>query len=154
VPPRQDHLIELVNHGFLLCLSEDGIKRLRSEWTASVDAYVKHLADVKREDALSQGRLKPIFNDARIAGVVLEMPDGVAVHLNESARGLGLGKTIVQQAYWRQTPIRTISACGVVKYYEEHNFRPEKRPDGDYILHPPLIHDTSPVLKYLAAQGL
>jgi hypothetical protein len=67
---------------------------------------------------------------------------------------MGIGHAVARQAYWRQVPIRTIGACGVITYDEQHGFRSRKLSNGDYALEPQPIHETSPVLRSLGAQDL
>lgn len=138
-PTTQRFSIELVHHGALLGLDDQGIGDLKKDWLTFRFAYEGHLAEVHKEEILKEGRLKPIFFGVRIAGVVLEMQDGIAVYIADRYRGKGLGKTITKQIIDRQLTVKTIDDCGVRDFYSKQGFVVQKSEAGMYWLQPPPI---------------
>lgn len=145
--PRDEFAVELLHHGFLIGLPEGGIERLRGEWEENVSEFKKHLVDVRQQDALDTGKLKPVFAGVEIVGLVLERQEGSAVYLGEKSRGKGVGKKIVEQLIQRQMPIQTIDDCGVVEFYRKFGFTGEKDQDGFYTFYPPKPTASDPIFE-------
>lgn len=137
LPDGQEFGIELLHHGYLLGLGEHGVERLQDEWSDSLREYKQHIKNVGGIEV--KAKLKPIFSNASIVGVVLESEGRVAPYLNETARGKRLGWSIKNQLEKRQTPVVTIDECGVREFYRKHGFTEKKESDGTYTFHPPEI---------------
>ena len=139
--PDGDFALELVHHGALLGLTDGGVSRLTGEWNACRDEYRRHLVAVHKESALGDGRLRPVFADAAIVGVVFEIGDAVAVHLSDAARGQGIGRQVVEQIIARRLNVLTVDDCGVRDYYVSLGFTAERIADG-WLLKPPAAPTT------------
>ena len=137
---RDNFAVELLHHGFLLGLSEAGLERLQDGWDHAVGEFRDHLAAVNQQASFEPAKLKPVFWDTEIVGVVMENPDGGVVYLRENARGKGVGRKVVEQLTERQLPVLTIDECDVVSFYTRFGFTGEKDSQtGLYTLYPPRI---------------
>lgn len=143
---RKEFAIELLHHGYLIGLPEDGIERLQLEWEKNLEEFTQHLVDIHKEDTLSEMVLKPIFLNSRIIGVFAEYEDGGVIYLSQESRGSGVGKKVVDQLIERQKTILTIDECDVSNFYRKFGFTGEKDPEtGLYRLYPPKITDSDPI---------
>ncbi|MBI2633332.1 MAG: class II aldolase/adducin family protein [Parcubacteria group bacterium] len=134
-----DFAIELMHHGALLGITTDGLDRLKREWKLCRKEYTQHLIDVRKFQILERATLKPIFHNAKIVGVIMEFDNGVAIYLLSSARGQGIGESVIAQIIQRQKKIKTIDQCEVLDFYTQRGFTVERK-DGDmYTLSPPKI---------------
>ncbi len=145
-PNRNEFSIELLHHGYLIGLPEDGVERLRLEWEKNLEEFTQHLVDIHKEDTLSEMVLKPIFLDSRIIGVFAEYENKRVIYLSQESRGSGVGKKVVDQLIERQKPVLTIDECNVLDFYRRFGFTGEKDPEtGLYTLYPPKITDSDPI---------
>ncbi len=136
--PSHDISVELLHHGALLGFDEVTLNALEQDWLECKEEYREHLKEIGKEEILTQGRLRPVFCNLTINGVVLELPDGVVVYLCERARNKGLGRVVLSQIIQRQLSIVTIDECHVRDFYKKHGFREIFDEENQrYILNPP-----------------
>lgn len=137
---RDSFAVELLHHGFLLGLPEAGLERLQEGWDNAVREFRTHLIAVNQQEAFEPAKLKPVFCDTEIVGVVMEDTDGSVVYLREKARGKGVGRKVAEQLIERQLPVQTMDDCNVVEFYKKYGFTGERHPQtGIYTLYPPRI---------------
>ncbi len=140
--------LELAHHGAIIGLTGSGVPRLEAEFSACASAYRTHLSGIGLEGILSRGRLRPVFSDASVVGVVLELGEAVSVFLAESARGRGIGQAVVRQIIDRQLDVVTVEACDVLAYYEALGFVGDRDPrTGLWTLRPPDAPPTDDIFK-------
>ena len=143
---RGEFAIELLHHGFLVGLQEDGIERLEKEWDEVVAEFGRHLEEVNQPQMPEGATLRPIFANTAIVGVFMDHPEGGVTYLSERSRGLGVGRKVVDQIIHRQKPIVTIDECGVVEFYQKFGFTGEKNPvTGKYHFMPPMRVGSDPL---------
>ncbi len=140
--------LELAHHGAIIGLTEAGVPRLEAELAACAADYRRHLAEIGLDRLLADGRLRPVFCGASIAGVVLELDGAVSVFLAGSARGRGIGQALVRQIVDRQLDVVTVDACNVLAYYRNFGFDGVRDPrSGLWTLHPPAAPPVADIFK-------
>jgi hypothetical protein len=139
-PSIKEFAVELLHHGYLIGLPEDGIERLQSELNKTLAGYKEHLVEIHREEELKKMIIRPLFSDSKIVGILSDHSYGEVAYLTPEARGLGIGQKIASQLIERQKPISTVDECGVLSYYKKFGFEGKKNPEtGFYTLYPPKI---------------
>ena len=142
--------IELLHHGALIGLDEQGLQRLTEEWNVAREEHTEHIQAVHQEKILEMGRQRPIFADTHIVGVVLEAGGMVAPFISERYRGHRVGYELLRQIKERRILIITVDDCHVVDFYRKHGFAGDKDPvHGAYVLHPPSHDDTDKLFSHI-----
>lgn len=129
--------VELMHHGFLLGITMKEFYELESQWQQALEEFDTHLQEVSKEGSpeLDKSFNQPIWDKAKIVGVVHANPQGAVVYITEANRG-GKAKAIVQQLIDRQYTIQTVDDCHVRDFYKRYGFS-ETESNGVYGLTPP-----------------
>ncbi len=148
---REEFSIELLHHGFLIGLSENGLEKLKVDWESIVLEFREHLTNIGLSEFFDRGRLRPIFADTRIVGVLANGAEEAAVYLGEQSRGKGVGRKVAEQLLERQIKIRTVDECGVLDFYRRFKFLETRdSSSGTYIFTPPQITETDPLFSRIS----
>lgn len=147
--------VELVCHGTLYVCDDTGFAALVASWERALRSWRSHVDDIAAETgvAFPDGVVMPIFDGLGVVGVVAETPGhevdgraGVAVFVDPSGRGSGVGRHVVGQLVGRRRSVVTVEACGVVDYWASQGFEGHVVGERLWRFDPPPVRGTHPVL--------
>jgi len=121
--------IKLIDHGYLLGFTFNGLNEIEKEWQEVWKSYHEHLvkigyldSDEKWPDHL---KLMPIFHSVHIVGVLVHntKDDFVSCYLMPEMRNLGIGKKVIAYIKENELTVAVHRKCIVRKYYKKHGFK-------------------------------
>lgn len=143
---NEPFMIELVRHGHTLFLNtQDDLDDIESRWTFVQRAYREHLEDVRMLDRLDEFQLAPIWDKARIVGVVArhKTEGWHSFFLHPDSRGSGMGSKLVNLIDERQVNVGVHRDCKVKDFYIDRAFEvlEERESEELTIFGPPCLRD-------------
>jgi len=143
-------MLKLTQHGYMLGLDEEAMRRLIHDWSDARDEYVEHLLDVGEEDVAKsvldgdgRTRLSPIFIGADVIGVFAErLTRGYAsCYLMKQRRDRDYGELVMDRLLERDCLIGVRARCKVAEWYHKHGYKTLSHDDRIAVLVPPMHRD-------------
>jgi ADP-ribose pyrophosphatase YjhB (NUDIX family)/ribosomal protein S18 acetylase RimI-like enzyme len=137
-------MVKLVDHGYLLGLTEQDLGRISDTWEAIRELHLGHLCRLS-DAGPGVDRLVPVFAGSQIVGSLGHAADHrgefATLFVHPDRRGDGLGDDLVTELARQRRIIAAHDLCEVRDYYVERGFRVIMRFGAQIALEPPTLRD-------------
>lgn len=139
--PGNSFLMELIRHGYLLGLDEEGFEKIWKDWSSFLEGHNEHLDSLPKKYQLKR---YPVFYGSSLVGLVnYEIPEEkiASIWLSPRYRRQGIGEAVVSEVIKKKLLIKTHRDCGVLDYYTSRGFQVVSTHRDEFVLKPPSMRN-------------